>query len=148
MRFRKRAPSEDSDQPAHSRSLTRIFTGRILDSQGRKVSSCWQWRLWSDCAGGQANLCLCWAQMLEGTVSRVVDHLFSHEKRIVNASLCHMRAAINNRPVCISIQSDQSILWSSVSSTISKDFISGQRRSWSDCACAQSDQDLLWPYIY
>ena len=34
------APSEDSDQPAHSRSLIRIFTERILDSQGCKVSSC------------------------------------------------------------------------------------------------------------
>ena len=33
------APSEDSDQLAHSRSLIRIFTGRILDSQGCKVSS-------------------------------------------------------------------------------------------------------------
>ena len=28
------APSEDSDQTAHSRSLIRIFTGRNLDSQG------------------------------------------------------------------------------------------------------------------
>ena len=28
------APSEDSDQTAHSRSLIRIFTGRILNSQG------------------------------------------------------------------------------------------------------------------
>ena len=34
------APSEDSDQPAHSRSLIRIFTGRMLDSQGCKVSPC------------------------------------------------------------------------------------------------------------
>ena len=31
--LRKCAPREDSDQPAHSRSLIRIFTGRILDSQ-------------------------------------------------------------------------------------------------------------------
>ena len=30
-------PSEDSDQPAHSRSLIKIFTGRILDSLGYKV---------------------------------------------------------------------------------------------------------------
>ena len=29
--------SEDSDQPAHSRSLIRIFIWRILDSQGYKV---------------------------------------------------------------------------------------------------------------
>ena len=39
------APSEDSDQPAHARSLIRIFTRRFLDSQGCKVSSRWQWRL-------------------------------------------------------------------------------------------------------
>ena len=31
------APSEDSDQPAHSRSLIRIFAGRIWDIQGFKV---------------------------------------------------------------------------------------------------------------
>ena len=29
-------PGEDSDQPAHSRRLIRIFTGHILDSQGCK----------------------------------------------------------------------------------------------------------------
>ena len=34
----KCAPSEDSDQPAHSRSLIRIFTRRILDSQDSIVS--------------------------------------------------------------------------------------------------------------
>ena len=35
--LRTRAPSEDSDQTAHSRSLIRIFTGRILDCQWCKV---------------------------------------------------------------------------------------------------------------
>ena len=29
------APSEDSDQPARSRSLIRIFTGLIVDNQAR-----------------------------------------------------------------------------------------------------------------
>ena len=33
------APSKESDQPAHSRRLIRIFSGRILDSQGCKVAS-------------------------------------------------------------------------------------------------------------
>ena len=42
-------PSEDSDQPAHLRSLIRIFTERILGSQGYKVSSCRQRRFLSDC---------------------------------------------------------------------------------------------------
>ena len=32
--LRTSVPSEDSDQPAHSRSLIRIITGRNLDSQG------------------------------------------------------------------------------------------------------------------
>ena len=31
------APSEESDQPAHLRSLISTFTARTLDSQGRKV---------------------------------------------------------------------------------------------------------------
>ena len=37
-----RTPIEDSDQPAHSYSLIRIFTGRILDSQGCNVLLCGQ----------------------------------------------------------------------------------------------------------
>ena len=38
-------PNEDSDQPAHSRSLFRICPRRILDNKGCKVSSCGQRRL-------------------------------------------------------------------------------------------------------
>ena len=68
------APSEDSDQPAHSRSLIRIFTVRILHSQGCKVSSCGQRRLKSDCADAQADLSLRWAHMREGTFTHVVTH--------------------------------------------------------------------------
>ena len=52
------SPSEDSDQPAHSRSLIRIFTGRILDSQDCKVSSCEHQWLWTDCGNAQADLSL------------------------------------------------------------------------------------------
>ena len=38
-RYRRRcAPSADSDQPAHSRRVIRIFTERSFDNQGRKVS--------------------------------------------------------------------------------------------------------------
>ena len=49
-------PSEDSDQPAHPRSLIRVFTGHSLGSQGSKASSGGQRRLWSDCADVQADL--------------------------------------------------------------------------------------------
>ena len=37
--LRTYAPCDNSDQPAHSRRLIRIVAGRILDRQGRKVSS-------------------------------------------------------------------------------------------------------------
>ena len=37
------APCEDSDQPAHLRSLIRIFTECFLDSQGCKFCWCGQW---------------------------------------------------------------------------------------------------------
>ena len=39
------APNEDSDQPVHLRSVFRIFTVHIFNSQGCKVSSCGQKRL-------------------------------------------------------------------------------------------------------
>ena len=43
--FRSCAPSYDLDQPAHSRSLIRIFIMRSLDNQRCTVSSCGQRRL-------------------------------------------------------------------------------------------------------
>ena len=63
-------PYEDLDQPAHSRSLVRI-AWCILDSQGCKVSSCGQRRLWSDCADAQADLSLRCAQISECTLQTV-----------------------------------------------------------------------------
>ena len=42
------APSEDSDQPGHPPSLIRGFAVRSMRSWGPNVSSCGQWRLWSD----------------------------------------------------------------------------------------------------
>ena len=45
------------------RSLIRIFTGRILDSLGYNVSSCWQTRPRSDFTDAQADLSLNGAQL-------------------------------------------------------------------------------------
>ena len=59
------SPSEDSDQTAHSRSLIRIFTWCILDSQGFKFSLCGQRRRWSDYLETQADLSLCFAHISE-----------------------------------------------------------------------------------
>ena len=65
---KKSAPTEDSEQPAHLRSMKRIFTGRILYKEGCKVSSCGQRRL---CSGYVEAL----AHMSEGTFSHV-DHMY------------------------------------------------------------------------
>ena len=43
-------PSEDSDQPGHPPGLIRVFAVRSMGSWGSKLSSCGQWRLWSDWA--------------------------------------------------------------------------------------------------
>ena len=57
------APSEDSDQPGHPPSLIRVFAVRPIDSEGLKLSSCRQLRLWSDWADAQADLTLRWVHM-------------------------------------------------------------------------------------
>ena len=54
------APSEDSDQPGHLPSLIRVFAVRSMGSEGPKVSSGGQGRLWSDWADAQADLSLPW----------------------------------------------------------------------------------------
>ena len=56
------APSEDSDQSGHPPRLIRVFAVRPKSSCGHNVSSCGQWRLWSDWADAQADLSPHWAQ--------------------------------------------------------------------------------------
>ena len=51
-------PSEDSDQPGHLPSLIRVFAVHSMGSSGPKLSSCGQWRLWSDWVNAQADLSL------------------------------------------------------------------------------------------
>ena len=51
-----RAPIEDSNQPAHPRSLIRVFNGRSLGSQRFNVSSGEKLVLWSDCADAPTHL--------------------------------------------------------------------------------------------
>ena len=57
------APSEDSDQPGHPPSLIRVFAVRL--KKARLLSYTWsaQRKLWSDWAGAQADLSLCWEHM-------------------------------------------------------------------------------------
>ena len=72
MYLRTCAPSENSAQHALSRSLIRIFSVRILDSQGCKVSSRGQRNLESDCADALADLSFPLVQISEGTFSHVL----------------------------------------------------------------------------
>ena len=57
------APSEDSDQPGHPPSLIRVFAVRSKDSQGPKLSSRGQRKLWSDWADAQIDMSLRWAHV-------------------------------------------------------------------------------------
>ena len=65
----------NSDQPAHSCSLIRIFIGRILDSTECKVTLCGQQILWSDCADSRDDLSIRWAHVSEWTFTHVAAHL-------------------------------------------------------------------------
>ena len=58
------AHCEDSDQPMHSRTLNRIFTGHILDSHGSNLM-----RITKTDRTALADLSLRWAHMSEGTFS-------------------------------------------------------------------------------
>ena len=57
------------------RTVIRIFIGHILDSQGRKVSSCGQRRLWSACADAQADQSLRRTHKSKGTFSDVAAQI-------------------------------------------------------------------------
>ena len=87
------APSEDSDQPAHSSSLIRMYILRMLDSQGCKVSSCEQRRLRSDCANAQSDLSLRWAHMWGGTFSHVVAHLVTYQHATHLEPACQLQGS-------------------------------------------------------
>ena len=89
---------EDSDQTAHSRSLIRIFTERILDSQACKASSCGQRRLWSDCADAQAYLSLHWVHVVGDMFYHVATHLV-----MVGAIDCLRRALLPRKLSCVTL---------------------------------------------
>ena len=57
------APSEESDQPAHLRSLTKVFTEHSVSSQGSTASSATQRKLESTCTSAQADPSLRWAHI-------------------------------------------------------------------------------------
>ena len=54
------APNEDSDEPAHPRSLIIVFVVRVVLRCILGYPKCAQWRFWSDCVNVQADLNLLW----------------------------------------------------------------------------------------
>ena len=56
-------PSEDSDQPGHPPSLTRVFAVRTKEAWVLSYPLSTQRRLWSDLADAQADLSLRWAHI-------------------------------------------------------------------------------------
>ena len=86
------APIEDSDQPAHSRDLIRLFTDHILDSQGCKFLHADNEDR-SDCADAQADLSVCLVHMSEGAFSHVAYRLFCRTNRTNVSKMANSLAA-------------------------------------------------------
>ena len=143
--LRIREPSKDSGQT----SVIWIFAGRIFDSEGFKVSSCGQRRLWSDCADVQADWSLHWAYMSESTFSQVAARSISELEMalidlysnavIVDSSI---QKAYTTRAILQNNSSSRRLLLSQGTAFL-LDCVYAQRRLRSACASARSDQSSL-----
>ena len=71
------APIEYSDQPAHPRSLIRVFDVRSMGSPGFNVSSGGKQRLWSNRADAQTGLNLSYTRLLACALSWIPARYFS-----------------------------------------------------------------------
>ena len=69
------APNEYSDQPAHPRSLVRVFDGRTIASKGSNVSSDGKLRLWSDIVDIQTDLNFHCSHMPTCTLGWILGHI-------------------------------------------------------------------------
>ena len=72
------APSEDLDQSGQLPSLI-VLAVRSMGSWGPKVSSCLQWRLWSDWADAQADQSLRWVHRSFCWFSHDVASIYLYE---------------------------------------------------------------------
>ena len=115
------APSKDSDQPGHPPSLISLAV-HPMASWVPKVSSCGQWRLWSDWEDAQADLSLRWmhSHFVGFVMSQLVYQplgfavciytgiilqlsIFINEPRHEKICFCHLWTTKSQ----ISLQSDQ-----------------------------------------
>ena len=70
-----RALNEDSNQPAHLRSLIRVFEAHMKLLCVLGYPKCAQWIFRSDCASAQSDLNLLWTHMSAGTFSDDLVHM-------------------------------------------------------------------------
>ena len=64
----------NSNQPAHPRSLIRVFVVRMKKLCNLGFPKSAKWRFWSDCASAQADPNFRWAQLSVGIVSDVATY--------------------------------------------------------------------------
>ena len=84
-------PAKNSGQPAHARSLIKVFVGPSAGSQGSNSSSSGQRRLRSACATAQADLSLRWAHMQSCRKCCAPTRMLPITARSVKVSFRHMR---------------------------------------------------------
>ena len=70
------APNEDSNQPAHSLRLIRVFVVHMKKLYTLSYPNCAQWRFWSHSANAQAELNLRWTHIITKTYLYNVDPLY------------------------------------------------------------------------
>ena len=84
------APNEDINQPAHQRSLTRVFAVHMKKLCMLGYPKCAQWRFWSDCANAQADLNLRRSHMSERYIFwRFGSLVWKKEKQTLKKQWCY-----------------------------------------------------------
>ena len=78
------ASNEDSIQPAHPRSLIRVFVVRMEKLCTLVYPKCAELRFWSDCPDIQADLNLYWVHMSKSMLSDFVAALYISVNRYMN----------------------------------------------------------------
>ena len=93
------APNEDSNQPAHPRSLIRVFVVHMKKHCILGYSKCTQRRFLLDCSSAQADLNRRWAHRSEGTVSDVETNLLMTNQQLTGRIvLGFYRLCIHTQP--------------------------------------------------
>ena len=167
--LRTGTPSQDSDQPAHSRILIRVFAGRSLERQGFNTFTSGQQRLirmrgragWSQCSLGahvrryvflpSNTFWLCGPHY---TVRVITGQRSSPESRFLSNNCTIWASACQNLPECVTSKDiGQPVHQPSLARVLVYPFLDSpeavedtcnQRELWSDSADAQADLSFHW----